>query len=123
MKKYILVADDEPDILDIVITTLARPEWDIVTATDGPATMDRIKKQHFDLIILDVLMPEPNGLEIARYLRKNDTTKDIPIIIISAVSRENVIQTIKEIGVNDFIIKPFNLDTFEQKVTGYLGRK
>ncbi|MCH8013026.1 MAG: response regulator [Candidatus Marinimicrobia bacterium] len=121
MKKRILIADDEPDLIEIAVAFLERPEWEIVTTIDGVTTMKMLECNHFDLVILDILMPKPDGLKIARWIRGNEQTKNVPIIILSAISEENTLNKAINIGVNEFITKPFDFETLERTVSKYLN--
>lgn len=120
MKKRILIADDEPDMLEIEEATLARTGREIITTGDGETTIEAIKTGKFNLIILDILMPKPGGIEIVRWIRKNKQAKRIPIIILSAMSQEYTREKAFNLGVDEFITKPVDLDLLDRIVTKYL---
>jgi len=83
--------------------------------------MKALEQNDFDLVILDILMPKPDGLEIARWMRGNKRTKNVPIIISSAVSQENTQNKALNIRVNEFVTKPFDFETLEHTVSKYLN--
>ncbi len=87
-KKKILVADDERMILKVIESRLKANHYDVVTAEDGEAAIDKAFKAKPDLIILDLAMPKKNGYQVSAELRKHPETKDIPIIILSAWVRD-----------------------------------
>ncbi len=121
-KKRILIADDEPDLLFIAVSTLDRPEWEIVTTENGEETMRRIENDPpYDVIILDVLMPEPNGLKIAEYIKRQRELKHIPVVIHSAMSQGDVRNEAHRIGVDRFITKPVDLDEFRKTIESLLA--
>ncbi|MBI4766258.1 MAG: response regulator [Deltaproteobacteria bacterium] len=97
MKKKILVVDDEMDIR-IFISTLAETNgYKSFVAKDGEEGLQMVKVHKPDLIILDVMMPRESGLKLYRELRSDNTTKLIPIIMVSAVSRKTFLHSIKEL--------------------------
>ncbi len=120
-KKRILIADDEPDLLFITVSNLERPEWKIVTTENGEDTMNRLENDPpYDIIILDVLMPEPNGLKIAEYIKRQDELKHIPIVIHSAMSQGDMRDEAARIGVERFVTKPIDWDKFRQMIEDLL---
>ena len=118
--KRILLTDDEPDLVEILEAIIERPNWDIITTNDGKTTMAELRVGTFDLIILDLLMPEPDGFEILKWVRKSKEHKDIPVVVISAYCHDSTIQTVKDIGANDFVKKPIGIHEFKQVISKYL---
>ncbi len=103
----ILIADDSESYLKIIqqIFEIVGYKYDLIFARDGKEACEKALAQLPDLIILDVIMPEMNGIEAAKFLRINKETKDIPIILLSATES---LKAAYEVGANDFISKPFN---------------
>ena len=103
----ILIADDSESYLRIIqqIFEIVGHKHELFFAREGKEACDIALKQSPDLIILDVIMPEMNGIEVAKFLRKNDETKHIPIIMLSATES---LKAAYEVGADDFISKPFN---------------
>lgn len=103
----ILIADDSESYLRIIqqIFEIVGHKHELFFARDGKEACDIALKNLPDLIIIDVIMPEMNGIEVAKFLRKNDETKHIPIIVLSATES---LKAAYEVGANDFISKPFN---------------
>lgn len=104
----ILVADDDPIVQHFVSSILVENEYEVFTASDGRQALDLARELHPDLMILDLIMPYRDGYEVLRLLQEKDETKDIPVIILSAKSREEDIIRGLEAGAEDFMIKPFN---------------
>jgi DNA-binding response OmpR family regulator len=119
--KKILVCDDDPVILNVVYMKLKSENFgEIVQAIDGQQGIDLISKNHFDLIITDLQMPLQTGLDLARYVRKQQK-RNTPIIVLSSEGLENIVMEAFEIGVNDFVTKPFSVKELVDKVKKLLS--
>lgn len=105
MAKKILVVDDEKPITDIIKFNLNKEGFDVVTAFDGEEALAKFKSENPDLILLDLMLPKIDGLEVSRQIRKSSNT---PIIIISA--KDDEIDKIigLELGADDYVTKPFS---------------
>jgi CheY-like chemotaxis protein len=103
----ILIADDSESYLKIIqqIFEIVGYKYNLIFARDGKQACELALKHRPDLIILDVIMPEMNGIDAAKFLRRNDETKNIPMILLSATES---LKSAYEVGANDFISKPFN---------------
>ena len=84
----ILVIDDEPDIVELVTYNLSKEGFDVFSAFDGEEALAKIRKENFDFIILDLMLPGLQGMEICRILRNDPITKNIPIIMLTAKGEE-----------------------------------
>ncbi len=104
----ILVADDDPIVQQFVSSILVENRYEVFTASDGREGLDMIRELKPDLVILDLIMPYRDGYEVLRLLREKKETRKIPVIILSAKSREEDIIRGLEAGAEDFMIKPFN---------------
>ena len=116
----ILVADDEPDILESVVYTLEREGFEVDTATDGDAALQASRATEYDLLVLDVMMPRLSGLDLCRVVRAES---DVPIIMLTA--RDAEIDRILglELGADDYIAKPFSLAELVSRVRALLRRR
>lgn len=123
MKKRILVADDEPDLVEIMTAVLEKPGWEIQASTDGRSTIRALEQTVFDLVFLDLLLPEPDGFDILRWIRRNESTKEIPVIIISGRSQESTITRAQKLGANQFITKPFDFEVLRSVAANYLSEE
>ncbi len=112
-KGYLLVVEDIPDILNLLETTLKFKGYRVTTAQNGEEALAQIKKEHPALIIADILMPKMDGFSLVHYLRIHPSTRNIPVVFLSAtyVTPEDKDFAIS-IGVNRFIEKPVDLAVF-----------
>ncbi len=104
----ILVVDDEPDIIELVTYNLSKEGFDVSPAFDGEEALAKIRKEKFDFIILDLMLPGIQGMEICRILRNDPITKNIPIIMLTAKGEEIDKILGLEIGADDYMTKPFS---------------
>jgi len=104
----ILVADDEKVNVDFFKAMFSKIGFDVEVAYDGREVLDRVETFSPDLIILDVLMPKLNGYQVAERLKGDPKTKDIPIIVLSAVNDVKEKVDLLGLGIDDYITKPFN---------------
>ena len=112
MKKStsILIVDDEPDILEFLCYNLEKEGYTVGTASNGEAGLEKAIAQKPDLILLDIMMPEMDGIEVCQRLKSNPATETIPIIFITAkVSKEGKLEGL-DAGAVDYITKPIDLD-------------
>ena len=119
MKAKVVVVDDEQDILDLVRYHLEREGYRVVGCRDGRSALDRISREKPDLVILDLLMPEVDGLEVCRRLRQDST---IPIIMLTAKAEEADKVVGLELGADDYITKPFSPRELIARVKAVLRR-
>ena len=108
MSKKILVIEDEKDIQDLLQHYLKREGYGVEIAKDGEAGLRKASKERFDLILLDLMLPQVDGLEICRSLRSRPQTADLPIIMITAKAEEADRIVGLELGADDYITKPFS---------------
>jgi adenylate cyclase len=120
----ILVVDDNEDNRYTLTRRLQREGWtDLTTAENGREALDRIAQERFDLILLDIMMPEINGYEVLKRLKTDGATRDIPVLMISALSEfESVVRCI-ELGAEDYLPKPFNPALLRARVRACLDKK
>jgi len=119
MAKRILIVDDEAELVKAVQVRLEANGYEVETAYDGQEAMDKINNMKPDLILLDIVMPVMNGYEVSKKLKSNPDTKEIPIIIFSASQRRNLEEECRELGVTDFIAKPFRTQDLLNTVNNF----
>jgi two-component system phosphate regulon response regulator PhoB len=122
-KQKILVVDDEEDILELLRFNLNKEGFAVVSAASGEEALKAAFSQTPDLVLLDLLLPGMDGLEVARRLKKGDSTKEIPIIMVTAKGEEADIVTGLEVGAEDYITKPFSRKVLVARVRAVLRRK
>jgi DNA-binding response OmpR family regulator len=115
----ILLVDDEQSIQTLLSYPLRKEGYDVVQATDGRQALDRFEEQIFDLVVLDLMLPKIDGLEICRQLRSRSS---VPIIMLTAKSEEIDKVVGLELGADDYITKPFSLREFSSRIKAALRR-
>jgi len=108
VKSRILVVDDEPDVLDLVTYNLGQAGFQTDTATDGAEALRKARSTNPDLILLDLMLPEMDGLEVCKLLRRDSKTSAIPIIMLTARASEMDRIVGLELGAADYVPKPFS---------------
>jgi two-component system, OmpR family, alkaline phosphatase synthesis response regulator PhoP len=120
--KKILIADDEPDILEIVGYNLTKEGYQVTTAKDGDDALTKAKSAKPELIILDIMMPKKNGVEVCEILRTQKDFKDTLIIFLTALNDENSHVKGLETGADDYISKPISPKVLLSKVNALFRR-
>jgi len=115
----ILLVDDEQSIQTLLSYPLRRDGYDVVQATDGRQALERFDEQAFDLVVLDVMLPGIDGLEVCRRLRSRSA---VPIIMLTAKSEEIDKVVGLELGADDYITKPFSMREFSSRIKAALRR-
>src|SRR3979490_1385894 len=108
MRDTILVVDDEPDVVDLVRYHLHRAGFDVLIALSGTTALAAARDSRPDAIVLDIMLPQMNGLEVFKLLRRTDETIDIPILMLTAKAEPSERIAGLELGVDDYITKPFS---------------
>ena len=121
--KRILIADDEPDILEIIQYNLQSEGYEVATAKNGNEALDLAKTFHPDLIILDIMMPGKNGIEVCNILRLQPVFNDTLIIFLTALSDEGTEIKGLETGADDFLTKPVSPKVLVSKVNALFRRR
>jgi two-component system, OmpR family, alkaline phosphatase synthesis response regulator PhoP len=122
-RKTIFVVEDEEDILELVRFNLAREGYTVATATTGENAVKEIPRKMPDLILLDLMLPGLDGLEVCRTLKKDAKTAGIPIIMVTAKGEESDIVAGLELGADDYITKPFSMKVLIARVRMVLRRR
>lgn len=120
--RKILIADDEPDILEIVSYNLSREGYEIYTAKDGNEAIERAKQLHPDLIILDIMMPKKTGVEVCQILRSQPIFQETLIIFLTALSDESSQIKGLESGADDYVNKPISPKVLVSRVNALFRR-
>jgi CheY-like chemotaxis protein len=107
-KSLVLIADDDADILLLVRAVLERSGHEVVAASDGAEALASVRARKPDLVVLDIAMPEVDGLEVLRRLRADPTTSELPVVLLSARAQEADVQRGFAIGASAYLKKPFS---------------
>jgi len=118
----ILVADDEKDIRTLTNRTLTHEGHDVTLADDGELAIELMKQNDYDLVILDIMMPNKNGLEVVQYMKKDERLQSVPIFLFSASGPINTLTLeVKDI-VDAYLRKPFMRKEFLQIVNKLINK-
>ncbi len=107
MAKKVLLAEDERNVILGVRTCLDAVGYDIEIVEDGDEALNSVRKEHPDLILLDLLMPKVDGFEVLKQLKGNEKTSHIPIIVLTAKAEEESRQRAIDLGADSYMTKPF----------------
>jgi len=120
--KKILIADDEPDILEVIQYNLVKEGYEVVTSKDGDDALTKAKSTHPDLIILDIMMPRKTGVEVCEILRAQPSFKDTLILFLTALNDENFQIKGLESGADDYVNKPISPKVLISRVNALFRR-
>lgn len=117
-KKIILVVDDEPDFLDMIKLRLEANNFEVIAASSGKEALESIKGRRIDAVLLDILMPGIDGLEVLKQIRQDN--KDLPVFIITAFSSEERFRMANKLNASGFIVKTNDLKEEVDHITSVL---
>jgi excisionase family DNA binding protein len=116
-KRKILVVDDDEDLVELIVDQLQRDgRFEVRSVNNGFGAGMQIKEFRPDLVVLDVMLPDINGIEVCRLVRGDKTMDDVRIICISGMVEEERIQQLRDSGANDFIKKPFDVEALIERI-------
>lgn len=118
----VLYLEDTDDQRDLVQMMLELHDIKVEVASDGEEGLAMLEKLSPDLVIVDLGMPRINGFEVIQHMKRNPATRHIPIVVLSAWTAAKHMQHAREVGADDFICKPFELETLVQTVLRYLPK-
>ena len=119
--KRILLVDDEASILAVARVGLKRAGWLVLTAASGQECITKAKTEQPDAIVLDVMMPEMDGMTTLKQLQDEPQVRDIPVIFLTAKVQKTDRRRFYASGVKGFITKPFDPTTLASQISGFLG--
>ncbi|HET9076534.1 MAG TPA: response regulator [Acidimicrobiales bacterium] len=121
-RRTVLVCDDDPVIVNLLQVNFEIEGFDVIPATGGEAGLAQARHAHPDVIVMDVMMPGIDGLEVSRRLRADTATRDIPIILLSAKAQASDVQAGLEVA-DDYVTKPFEPLDLLERVEAALARR
>jgi len=122
-KPQVLIIEDEEDIRELVRYNLERENFAVAEAESGEAGLKAVAQKKPDLILLDLMLPGKDGLQICRELKQSNATRDIPVVMMTAKGEESDIITGLELGAEDYVVKPFSPKVLVARVRTVLRRK
>ena len=122
-REHILIVEDEEDILELIRYNLSKNGFRITGVLSGEDALKKVSKESFDLVVLDIMLPGMDGLDVCKALKKNEKTQHIPIIMLTAKGEESDVVTGLELGADDYIVKPFSPKILISRIKTVLRRK
>ncbi len=122
MTSKVLVVEDEPDIQEVVSYNLRKSGFEVATDDDGETALQSIEREDPDLVILDLMLPGVDGLEVCRILKQNEAAKEISVLMLTARSEEVDRIVGLELGADDYVVKPFSPRELVLRVRAILRR-
>jgi len=119
----ILVVEDETDILEMIEYNLLKDKYEVITSVSGSDAVELALLNIPDLILLDLMLPDIDGFEVCRQIKRNSATENIPIVMLTARGEESDIVTGLELGADDYITKPFSPKVLIARIRAVLRRK
>ncbi len=119
-KAKILIVDDEPDLVQTIQDRLEMNGYTVTTAGNGKEGLEKTLREKPDIVLLDVIMPIMDGLEMLAALRKHPESKDCAVIMLTARSQRQDIVQARTCGIEDYIVKPFELSELIEKIENIL---
>jgi DNA-binding response OmpR family regulator len=119
--RSIVVAEDDTDILELVAGLLEEEGYEIVRAGDGEEALELISARRPDLAVLDVRMPKVDGFEVSRRIQASEETRDLPVILLTALAREQDVARGFDAGAVDYVKKPFSPHDLLERIRTILG--
>ena len=123
LRKHILVIEDEEDIRELVRYNLKREAFAVTEAESGEVGLELVPKELPDLILLDLMLPGKDGMQVCRELKQDKATRDIPVVMMTAKGEESDIVAGLEMGAEDYIVKPFSPKVLVARVKAVLRRQ
>src|SRR3569833_2529511 len=122
-KTRVLVVDDVADNRDILVRRLARRGFDAIEASGGRQALELIAEQSFDVILLNIMMPDMSGNDVLREIRRTHSDIELPVIMVSAKSQsEDVVESLS-VGANDYVTKPIDFTDALARISNQVARK
>ena len=122
-RKQIVVVEDDPDILKIVAATLQEHEFEVAMAMDGRTGLELIRETQPHAVVMDIMMPEMNGIDVLRALKQSEDTSDIPVILLTVKSDINSKISGFVAGASRYMTKPFDIDDLVSNVRNAIQQK
>lgn len=122
MANMILLVEDDPTLRDTLAYRLRAEGYQVITAADGPSALEAVRKAHPDLLLLDLMLPGLDGLEVSKQVRARPETASIPIIMLTARTAESDKIIGLELGADDYVTKPFSWPELRARIRAQLRR-
>lgn len=104
----ILIAEDEPSILEALTFVMRRAGWTVQTVTDGEAVMSAVRREAPRVLVLDIMLPKRSGFEVLKQIRANEVTRALPVLVLTAKGQQQDRRIAEELGADSFVTKPYS---------------
>jgi two-component system phosphate regulon response regulator PhoB len=121
-KKKVLVIEDDADIRNLIRHNLAREGYEVAVVENGEEGLRNVRKNSYDLVVLDLMLPGMHGLDVCRAIREDEKLRSTGILIVTAKDEETDIVTGLELGADDYLVKPFNVRVMTARVRAVIRR-
>ncbi len=122
-RRRVLIADDNPQIIELLEAYLEPLHVEVQRVLDGEQTLEAVRRDRPDLILLDIMMPKRSGFEICRQLKQDERYANIPIIMVTALNELGDMERARELGADAFLSKPVNKITLLERASALLNLK
>jgi CheY-like chemotaxis protein len=119
----VLVIDDSPPTRDLLQAWLTSAGCEVITASSGEGAVPLVEGQKPDLVLLDIVMPGPNGLEVCERLKQHTATRDVPVVLVSGLHHPSNVRRAREVGAASYVMKPFDEDELLSVVIAALDER
>ncbi len=123
MSKKVVLIEDEPDIAEVIEYNLAREGYKVFLAYNGLEGLETVKRERPEVVLLDLMLPELDGIEVCRQIRENPMTRSLPIIMVTAKGEESDVVLGLELGADDYVTKPFSPRELIARIKAVLRRR
>jgi two-component system OmpR family response regulator len=118
----ILIAEDEPSILEALSFVMQRAGWTVQSVTDGEAVISAVRRMRPRVLVLDVMMPKQSGFEVLKQIKADSATRDLPVLVLTAKGQQQDRRVAEELGADRFVTKPYSNVDVVQAVRELLER-
>ena len=119
----VLVVDDTPENRDLLMRRLAKEGHAVTLAVNGREALERLRERPFDLVLLDIMMPEVSGFDVLEQVKADESLRHIPVVVISALSDVDSVVRCVQLGAEDYLFKPFNTVLLKARIAASLEKK
>ena len=123
VKGFLLIVDDLEANRDVLSRRLRRQGYSVATAENGRMALEKMRAERFDLVLLDIMMPEMDGYEVLQRLKADEALRDVPVVMISALSELDSAVRCIEMGAEDYLLKPFNPTLLKARLDAWFEEK
>jgi CheY-like chemotaxis protein len=122
MGNTVLVVDDNDMNRDVLSRRLQREGYEVSTVENGKRAIEALALEKYDIVLLDIMMPEMDGFETLKRIRNNPKTKPVPVIMLTSLNEMEDVKKCIGLGANDYVLKPYNIEDLQTRIEKHLGK-